>query len=111
MAWFAGQVAYVLGQLKSFEEPGGGSLLDSTLLFWVNELAVGFHKFVRTPYILASGKLPLSDGKTLETGRYLKFPAGTYHTGLLTCIGQIMGLPINNFGAQQWQRGPLPGVL
>jgi hypothetical protein len=111
MTWFAGQVAYVLTQLKSYQEPDGASLLDSTLLYWVNELAVGFHKFNRVPYMLISGKMPLGEGKTLQTGRYLKFPSGTYHTGLLTCIGQIMGLPINNFGASEWQRGPLPGVL
>jgi hypothetical protein len=110
MTWFAGQVAYVLTRLKSFEEPGG-SLLDSTLLFWVNELAVGNHRFQRAPYLLATGKLPLGDGKTLETGRYLKYPSGTYHTGLLTCIGQIMGLNVTNFGATEWHRGPLPGVL
>jgi hypothetical protein len=111
MTWFAGQVAYILGSLKSFDEPGGGSLLDGTLLYWVNELAVGNHRFIRTPYILAGGKIPLDSGKTLEMGRYLKFPDHTPHTGLLTCIGQIMGLPINNFGATEWQRGPLPGVL
>jgi hypothetical protein len=111
MTWFSGQLAYVLGRLKSFEEPGGGSLLDSTLIYWTNELAVGNHRFQRVPYMLLGGKMPLDDGKTLQTGRYLKFPSGTYHTGLLTCIGQIMGLKINNFGAQEWQRGPLPGVL
>jgi hypothetical protein len=110
MAWFSQQVAYVLTRLKSFEEPGG-SLLDSTLLFWVNELATGNHKFVRTPYMLASGKLPLASGGTLQTGRFLAYPGGTAHTGLLTCIGQIMGLPITNFGAAEWQHGPLPGVL
>jgi hypothetical protein len=111
MTWFSGQVAYILERLKSFEEPDGGNVLDRTLLFWVNELAVGNHRFIRTPYMLASGKLPLEDGKTLETGRYLKFPDHTPHTGLLTCIGQIMGLKINSFGASEWNRGPLPGVL
>jgi len=110
MTWFAGQIAYILGRLKSFEEPDG-TVLDRTLLFWVNELAVGFHKFIRTPYMLASGKLPLDGGGTLQTGRYLKFPDHTQHTGLLTVIGQIMGLKINSFGAAEWNRGPLPGVI
>jgi hypothetical protein len=110
MDWFSQQVAYILGRLQSFEEPGG-SLLDSTLLFWVNELATGNHKLVRNPYLLAAGKLPLGEGKVLETGRFLKYPSGTPHTGLLTCIGQIMGLKINSFGNPEWNRGPLPGVL
>ena len=66
---------------------------------------------MRAPYLLATGKMPLPEGKTLQTGRFLKYPGGTPHTGLLTCIGQIMGLDIKNFGAAEWQRGPLPGVL
>ena len=70
MTWFSGQVAYILERLKSFEEPGG-SVLDSTLLFWVNELATGSHKLVRNPYLLAAGKLPLDGGGTLQTGRFL----------------------------------------
>jgi hypothetical protein len=111
MTWFSDQVAYILGRLKSFEEPGG-SVLDRTLLFWVNELATGSHKLVRTPYVLATGKMPIGEGGTyLQTGRFLKFGGGVPHTGLLTCIGRIMGLNIDNFGAKEWQRGPLPGVL
>jgi hypothetical protein len=110
MDWFAQQVAYILTRLKSFEEPGG-SLLDSTLLFWVNELATGSHKLVRNPYLLAAGKLPIGDGRILQTGRFLKYPNGTPHTGLLTCIGQIMGLDIKSFGKPEWNRGPLPGLL
>jgi Protein of unknown function (DUF1552) len=110
MTWFSGQVAYILERLKSFEEPGG-SVLDSTLLFWVNELATGNHKLVRNPYLLAAGKLPLDGGGTLQTGRFLKYPNGTPHTGLLTVIGQIMGLKINSFGNPEWNKGPLPGVI
>jgi hypothetical protein len=110
MSWFSDQVAYILTRLQSFEEPGG-SVLDSTLLFWVNELATGNHKLVRNPYLLAAGKLPLPDGKILQTGRFLKYPNGTPHTGLLTVIGQIMGLNITSFGKADWNRGPLSGVI
>jgi SAM-dependent methyltransferase len=59
MTWSAEQVAYILSSLKSFEAPGGGTLLDGTPLYWVNELAVGNHRFIRTPYMLAAGKMPL----------------------------------------------------
>jgi hypothetical protein len=110
MSWFSDQVAYILTRLKSFEEPGG-TVLDSTLLFWVNELATGNHKLVRNPYLLAAGKLPLPSGGTLQTGRFLKYPNGTPHTGLLTVIGQIMGLNITSFGKPEWNKGPLAGVI
>jgi hypothetical protein len=110
MDWFSQQVAYILGRLQSFEEPGG-TLLDSTLLFWVNELATGNHKLTRTPYVLAAGKLPIGDGGTLQTGRFLKAPNGTPHTSILVGIARIMGLDITGFGAQEWQRPVLPGLI
>src|SRR3954464_7558390 len=106
----SGQVAYILERRTTGEEPRG-SVLDSTLLFWVNDEGTGNHKLVRNPYMLAAGKLPLDGGGTLQTGRFLKYPGGTPHTGLLTVIGQIMGLKINSFGKPEWNRGPLPGVI
>ena len=60
--------------------------------------------------MIATGNFKLPGGKTLETGRFLKYPGGTPHTSLLTSIGRMMGLPITNFGATQWQRGPLPNL-
>ena len=32
-------------------------------------------------------------------------------SGLLTRLGQMFGLPINNFGGCQWHQGPLPNLL
>jgi hypothetical protein len=60
---------------------------------------------------MASGNFVLPSGKTLETGRLLKYPTGTFHSGLLTVLANIMGVPITNFGAPQWQKGPLPNVI
>jgi hypothetical protein len=108
--WFVDQAAYLIGRLKSFED-AGATLLDHTLFFWANELATGNHRRTHAPYVLATGDFTLPNGKKLETGRYLKYPGGTPHTSLLTTIGNIMGLPITNFGATQWQKGPLPNVI
>ena len=44
----------------------------------------------------------------LETGRYLKYPGGTPLNQVLTSIGRLMGLNINNFG--NGGGGPLPGL-
>jgi hypothetical protein len=108
--WFVEQAAYLLDRLKSFED-GGATLFDHTLFFWANELAVGTHRRTHAPYVFATGDFTLPNGKKLETNRFLKYPAGTPHTSLLTVVGNIMGLPITNFGATQWQRGPLPNVI
>jgi hypothetical protein len=109
--WFAGQAAYLLGRLKSFPDASGGSVLDNTIFYWPNELSTGTHKHNRTPVLMASGNFVLPSGKTLETGRLLKYPTGTFHSGLLTVLANIMGVPITNFGAPQWQKGPLPNVI
>jgi hypothetical protein len=109
--WFVEQMAYFLGRLQSFGDAGGTTLLDNTLCFWPNELATGPHRRTRAPYVIATGGFTLPTGKKLETGRFLKYPTGTMHTGLLTSVGQAMGLPITNFGDPRWHKGPLPGLL
>jgi uncharacterized protein DUF1552 len=109
--WFVDQAAYMLGRLRSFSDVGGTTLFDNTLFFWPNELATGRHRRTHAPYVFATGKFNLPTGKVLETGRYLKYPGGTPHSSLLTTVGQMMGLDITNFGAQQWQQGPLKNVI
>jgi hypothetical protein len=109
--WFAGQVAYLLDRLKSFPDANGTTMLDNTLLYWPNEVATGTHRHTRSPFLMATGNFPLPSGKPLETQRFLKYPSGTGHSGLLTVIANMMGLPITNFGAPEWQKGPLPGVI
>ena len=63
------------------------------------------------PYLLATGKFTLKDGKVLETGRYLKYPSGTPHNCMLTTVGRLMGLDINEFGDSKYSKGPLPGIV
>jgi hypothetical protein len=109
VAWHAEQVAAFLTQLKSFPE-GEGTVFDNTLFFWTNEQSVGSHKFDRGPFLLASGKFPLASGGTLQTGRYLKFPAGTPHSSILQAITMaIANVKMPVFGG--WDKGPLAGLL
>jgi hypothetical protein len=111
MRWFSGQVAYLLGRLKSFPDAGGSTVFDNTIFYWPNELSTGTHKHERTPVLMATGNFTLPSGKPLETQRYLKYPSGTPHSSLLTSLANIMGVPITNFGAAQWQKGPLPNLV
>jgi hypothetical protein len=109
--WFGEQVAYLIKGLQSTQDSDGQTLFDNTLLFWANDLGRGTHARQRYPFVLATGKFQMADGKMLETGRYLKYPGGTNHNGLLTSIGRIMGLPLTNFGDGGLSKGPLPGLV
>jgi hypothetical protein len=108
--WFAAQVAYIVASLKSIQDSDGQTLFDNTLLFWANDLGKGTHSRQRYPFLLATGKFTLPDGKLLETGRYLQYPNGTPHNNLLCSVGRIMGLNITDFGNSGYSKGPLPGL-
>jgi hypothetical protein len=109
--WLTQQAAYLIAALKAMPDVDGRTVFDNSLFFWVNELAIGTHRLTHAPFLLAAGDFTTAAGKKLETGRYLTYPGGTPHSGLLTVIGQMFGLPLTNFGAQIWQRGPLPNVV
>jgi hypothetical protein len=104
VTWHAQQASDFLQALKSYKE-GAGSVLDNTIFLWTHSVSVGSHKFDRTSMVLASGKFPLPNGKTLETGRYLKVSAP--HTSVLQWVAQAMGAP-NKFPVYgDWDKGPL----
>ena len=109
--WNTEQFAYLLGLLKASPDLGGTTLLDNTLVYWPNELANGRHKLQNVPVVIATGDFTTAAGQKLPTGRYLKYPGGTMDSGLLTRLGQIFGLPIDNFGGAQWHQGPLPNLM
>ena len=107
--WMCEQMAHVVTKLKSYGD-GAGSVFDNTFVMYTNELAIGPHKFNRGPFLIAAGNMPVAGGKTLQTGRWLKYD-GFPHTGVLISIGQIFDLPMTEFGFGQWQKGPLPGLI
>jgi hypothetical protein len=110
VTWNTQQFAYLLGLLKGYQDVGGRTLLDNTLVYWPNEIATGKHRLTSVPVVLATGDFTTADGTKIPMGRYLKYPAGTMDTGMLTRLGQAFGLPITNFGGEPWHQGPLPNV-
>lgn len=109
--WNTEQFAYLLGLLKASPDLEGTTLLDNTLVYWPNELATGRHRLQNVPIVMATGDFTTAAGQKLPTGRFLKYPGGTMDSGLLTRLGQMFGLPIDNFGGAQWHKGPLPNLL
>lgn len=92
-AWHAGEVAYLIDRLKSIPE-GDGTLFDSTLIVWGNELGKGNnHSLKDIPFVLAG-----SAGGSLVTGRFHKFTERA-HNRLLVEIGRAFGVAdLDSFG-------------
>ena len=57
--WFAGELAYLTKKLAETPEPGGdGTMLDNTLIVWLNELGKGnSHTLDDIPFVLLGGGL------------------------------------------------------
>jgi hypothetical protein len=130
----AEHMAKLLDLLAATPDPQGGTLLDSTLVVWANELGDGWHGYQRYDAVIAGG------GWHFDLGRYLHQPmqssdidvlvhrsidgrgfqrAGRAHQHMLVSVAQAMGLSVDHVGlsevtAQNGRRvdltGPLPGL-
>jgi hypothetical protein len=107
LRWYAGRVADLVTRLSEIEEPGGGTLLDNTVVLWVaGEMGhADAHDFNDMPYVLFGG-----GNGILQTGQHLDFP-GRAHNDLLVTLMQAMGLDVDTFGKPDYVTGPLSGVL
>lgn len=102
--WYTEQFAYLLGKLDSMSE-GDGTVLDNTVVVWVNELGKGnSHTRSDIPFILAGGCQGF-----FKTGRALSYP-GEPHGKLLVSLCQAMGLDVTTFGEAEFSQGPLTGL-
>lgn len=99
--WFAGELAYLTKRLAETPEPGGdGSMLDNTLVVWLNELGKGnSHTLDDIPFVLLGGK-----AHGLKAGRALNF-GGVSHNRLWLSIAQSMGHGIQTFGNAKFCEG------
>jgi hypothetical protein len=103
--WYAQQFLHLAAKLDSYAEPGGGTILDNTVLFWCNELGKGnAHSTNDAPYVIAG-----SGGGYYKTGRFLQY-SGTPHNNLLVSMMNAMDVPGNTFGRPDWCTGPLAKI-
>jgi len=103
--WYAEQFAYLLGKLQAQSE-GDGTLLDSTIVLWVNEQGNGdTHSRTEIPFVVAGNY-----AGALNTGRYLEFD-DVSHNDLYIALAQAVGLSdVTSFGNPEVVTGPLPGL-
>jgi hypothetical protein len=91
------QLAYLAQKLDAMPE-GDCTVLDHSLLMWVNNMWIGRkHDNTRLPLVLAGGL-----GGTIETGRTLNYiEAGDENRKLCSLflnIGDKMGVSLDSFG-------------
>ncbi len=91
--WYCEQLAYLAKRLHDTPDPDGtGTLLDSTLIVWTNELGKGnSHTPDNIPFVLVGG------APGFKMGRSLKFP-NVAHNRLLLSIAHGFGHQITKFG-------------
>jgi hypothetical protein len=109
------QMAALLDAMKAIPE-GAGTMLDSSVVWWANNMADGdLHTVRGMPWVLAG-----SCGGYFRTGRYLRFgdwgqasPTSgknmVPHNGILVGLANAMGVPTETFGDSQYG-GELPGL-
>ncbi len=103
-AWFAGELAYLAKRMDEIPEPGegGGTLLDHTLIVWVNELGKGNnHTLDNIPFLLLGG------GAGFRMNRCLGLDAP--HNRLWLAVAHAMGHEeLKTFGAERFcAKGPV----
>lgn len=104
--WYAERLASLIDKLKAVPD-GEGTLFDSTLILFCNELAKGnSHSRKDAGYVLAG-----SAGGALETGRFLHYHDDPSHNGLLLSLVNAFGASDTSFGEPEWCDGPLPGLI
>ncbi|HEY0707755.1 MAG TPA: DUF1552 domain-containing protein [Polyangia bacterium] len=104
--WHSEQMAYLFDRLAATPDPEGGTLFDSTLVLWGNELGEGnTHTYKNIPWVLAGG-----GNSFFKMGRYLQYK-DVSHCNLLLSVCHAMGLgDVTTFGVPELCTGPLPGL-
>ena len=100
--WYCEQFAYLIDRLKSIPE-GDGTVLDNTLLIWVNEHQKGNdHDRHEIPYVLAGRA-----GGAMKPGRWMQVQGDVPHNNLLVGLMNTMGLEATTFGNPKYCTGAL----
>lgn len=102
-SWLSGEIADLLARFEATPE-GGGSMLDNTLLVFLNPLSNGDNHSKRDlPITMVGGQWHF------DTGRYVRYQ-NEPHGKFLVSLCQAMGVDTDTFGEADTSRGPLTGL-
>ena len=104
--WFTQRFVDLVQSLDALPDPeGSGSMLDSTVVLWAQELGDGRqHVCQDVPFVVAGATDCIPGGRFLDVGP-------TNHAHLLTSICNAFGLPNETYGDPDAGTGPLEGLL
>ncbi len=109
---FAGIFKRFLDRLAAYPGPGGGTLLDDSVVLWTNDLSNGPpHSYSNVPQVLAGGA-----GGYLKTGQYIDAGNVTHNKLFNTIINAVGirnedGSTYDSFGDASLQRGVIPAMI
>jgi hypothetical protein len=90
--WFMTMYAQLLDKLSSVPE-GAGTMLDNTVVLFLNSLNSGFgHSVLKLPIIVAAGA-----NMGIRTNRLLELNAEA-HNKLLAALANAVGVPMTGWG-------------
>lgn len=102
--WYAEQFASLLTKMKAVQE-GDGTLLDHSVVVWVNSLGKGnSHTRNDIPLVMAG-----SCHGFFRTGRFLQF-GDEPHNNLLVSLANAMDVNITTFGDPDFCTGPIAAL-
>jgi hypothetical protein len=103
--WRHSQVARLLEGLRSTPE-GDGTLLDHTVVLYMNEFGDATHVHSNIPFFIAGGS-----ALGVNTGTWLEFD-GEPHNRLYLSLLRAFGIQDQTFGEELFcGGGPLPGII
>ena len=104
--WEMAQFAYLLSKLASKQE-GSGSLLDNTVVLYLNEFGGQTHSHDDMMYIVAGG-----GGGSLQQGQWLRLDGEPHNRLLMTLLRAFDIDDVSTFGDPQWcSGGPISQML
>lgn len=111
-AWFMQQFATIIARLKEVKE-GSGTMLDNTIVLWVNNMGTGDHSWQHAVWLTAGRAGGFRSGQWLPLGEWAtKGMQGACvpQNGVLTAVANALtGSSMTSFGDAQFG-GEAPGL-
>lgn len=103
--FYSQQLADFLTLMKATPE-GDGTMLDHTLVVYLNECCIGWtHSIENMPLLMFGGK-----NLKLQTGRHIKFGL-RYMNDVWAAIAGAFAAPMTTFGDTAFSTGPVTGLF
>jgi hypothetical protein len=96
--WFMSKFARLLDKLSGVPE-GNGTLLDNTVVLWLNSMNSGYsHTVLKLPIIVAAGA-----NMGIRTGGRLLELGSVAHNKLLASLANSVGVPMDGWGDERYK--------